>query len=163
MLNDNAIVSTLTSDKFDESSSMTIVVKLDDLYAVRPSLYKIDGISLSDLFNIHKDDVDIFDGVFMSNLITLLCKNVVFNNNIKNLLLSIVEYETRIDLDIDIDLKTVLTYVRDMVDIVNGKLNDVDLSLIKLEYYHTNTSIIFYKSKSVMTLLIKDNKGIIWN
>ena len=54
--------------------STVTVVKLDDLYHLRPSLHRDNGSKLIDVLEVDEDCVDMFDSVFMSATTSLLLK-----------------------------------------------------------------------------------------
>lgn len=76
--------------------STVTVVKLDDLYHLRPSLHRDNGSKLIDVLEVDEDCVDMFDSVFMSATTSLLLKGLALDNNFLIMITSIVNYETNI-------------------------------------------------------------------
>ena len=125
------------------------VVKLDELNVLRPSLYLINNMSISDLYDIHSDDVDVFDSLFMSVVTSLLLKDMKLNINFVCLVTSIVSFELKIALHDDDDIvKSVLEYLNVFSKVILtkfGTLVDIHLdNIIDVNFlYNGNKSTTY--------------------
>ena len=130
------------------------VIKLDDLYRYRPSLYNINSWTVTDMFNVHEDDVDIFDSMFLSNLLSLIIKNVTINTNSLDMTLSIVEYETKINYESVFNLEDYMPYIREIEAEFIKILKQNDVPEVNLSDNVIDVSIMFMDNRNVMMLMM---------
>lgn len=111
-------------------TSQIAVVKLDDMYHLRPSLFR-DGVkSVTELLNIDSEDIDVFDSMFMSATTSLILKNLKVDQNFINIITSIILYEIRITIDeTESNFEVMYNYLKVFENYVNtkfDKLKDIE-------------------------------------
>ncbi len=102
------------------------IVKLDDLYMYRPSLYKDSSVSLTDVLKVDKENVDLFDSIFMSAVTSLLLKDIKLDYNFMAMLVTIIHYEIAIIISDDTDtFDKLFRYLLEYQKIITNKFNSI--------------------------------------